>query len=210
MEEVEAVHRCCDAGPAGVADGGHSGGKVDEVHDFAAEDVAEPIGVVGESDLGVLGEGFADWFALHECLGGLAASIAFGVSGGLPGQDVPWRVGEGAGRGGVFEAAVRERMMVALDDPRDGERVAGVAGDGEADGVGAVGVGKLGAGAAGVAEVAERPERGVVWSHDAVGDGAAEAGILVAEREHGVADVGGGGSPLDGKKVGARHLRQVW
>jgi hypothetical protein len=46
---------------AGVAIGGHGPDEVDKVHQAAAEQVAEGVGVVGQDELGHLGLGFGDF-----------------------------------------------------------------------------------------------------------------------------------------------------
>jgi hypothetical protein len=46
---------------AGVAIGGHGSDEVDEVHEAAAEQVAEGIGVIRQDELGHLGLRFGDF-----------------------------------------------------------------------------------------------------------------------------------------------------
>ena len=53
-------------GPPRVADRGHRGGQVHQVHHFSAEDVAQAIGVVGQRQFRVFGDRFAYRFALHK------------------------------------------------------------------------------------------------------------------------------------------------
>ena len=56
MQEVKAVDRRRDAGPAGVPDRRHGGREVDQVHDFPAEDVSQTVGVGGQRQFRVLGD----------------------------------------------------------------------------------------------------------------------------------------------------------
>ena len=59
-DEIEMVHGSSDDGGAGVTAGGHGSGEIDELHEAAAEEVAEGVGVAGEDDLGALGLGVGD------------------------------------------------------------------------------------------------------------------------------------------------------
>ena len=63
VQEVKAVDRSGDDRPAGVAHGGHGRGEIDQVHDLAAQHVAQTVGIVGKRQLDVFGGGIADWFA---------------------------------------------------------------------------------------------------------------------------------------------------
>ena len=65
VKEVEAVDRRGDAGLPCMANGGHCGGEVDKMHDFAAENVAEGVGFCWQRKLGVLRDGFTDGLSLH-------------------------------------------------------------------------------------------------------------------------------------------------
>ena len=47
LDEVDVIHGGGDDMGAGVAIGGHGAGQVDEVHETAAEEIAERVGVVG-------------------------------------------------------------------------------------------------------------------------------------------------------------------
>ena len=51
LDEVDVVHRGGDHVGTRVAVGGHGAGEVDEVHQAAAEQVAEGVGIVGQNDL---------------------------------------------------------------------------------------------------------------------------------------------------------------
>ena len=53
-DEVDVVHRGSDDVGAGVAIGGHRSHEVDEMHEPAAEQIAEGVGVVGQDQLGHL------------------------------------------------------------------------------------------------------------------------------------------------------------
>ena len=51
LDEVDVVHGGGDDVGARVTIGGHGAGEVDEVHEAAAEQVAQGVGVVGQDDL---------------------------------------------------------------------------------------------------------------------------------------------------------------
>jgi hypothetical protein len=53
QQERHVINGRGDDGHAGVAKGGGGGGDIDEVHDAATDEVAEGIGVIGESHFGV-------------------------------------------------------------------------------------------------------------------------------------------------------------
>src|SRR6201998_1551580 len=55
LDEVDVIHCRGDAMSAGVVIGGEWAGQVDEVHQAAAEEVAQGVGVVGQDDLSHLG-----------------------------------------------------------------------------------------------------------------------------------------------------------
>ena len=57
LDEVDVIHGRGDDVGARVAIGGDGAGEVDEVHEAAAEQIAEGVGVVGEDDLSHLGLG---------------------------------------------------------------------------------------------------------------------------------------------------------
>jgi hypothetical protein len=59
-DEVEVVHGGGDGEGAGVAAGGHGTDEVDELHEAAAEKIAERVAVGGEDNLAALGLGVAD------------------------------------------------------------------------------------------------------------------------------------------------------
>jgi len=91
-DEVDVVHRGGDDVGAGVAIGGHGSDEVDVMHEAAAEQVAEGVGVVGQDYFGHLrlrlggpadGEGvavqFHGWLAFNRVL--LSVSISsLGIS----------------------------------------------------------------------------------------------------------------------------------
>ena len=54
-----------DHGVAGVTHGGDCSGQIDQVHDFAAEEVAERVGIVGQGEFRVVRDRFADEFSGH-------------------------------------------------------------------------------------------------------------------------------------------------
>jgi hypothetical protein len=60
-DEVEVVHGDGDGDGAGVAAGGHGADEVDELHEAAAEEVAEGVGIARKDDLGALGLARTDW-----------------------------------------------------------------------------------------------------------------------------------------------------
>jgi hypothetical protein len=60
-DEVDVVHGGGDDVGAGVAISGHGSDEVDKVHEAAAEQVAEGVGVVGQDELGHLGLRFGDF-----------------------------------------------------------------------------------------------------------------------------------------------------
>jgi hypothetical protein len=63
MEELQPVHGCGHEQAAGVAVAGDGGGDVDEVHDGAAEDESERVGVVRQDDLHHFGGGLRRAFS---------------------------------------------------------------------------------------------------------------------------------------------------
>jgi hypothetical protein len=211
MEEVQAVDSRSDAGASRVADGGHGGGKVDQVHDFAAENVAEHVRVIGQGDFRILGDGSANGFALHGrsvCV--FTAAVRLGISLRLTLESFAGgTLGKRAGGGRVIEDAVGEVMVVALDDVGDADAALMLGKDGEADRVGSVADGKTGAFAAGVAEVAEGPDGGFVGGGGLTGGRAADACPRIAEGEHRVARRDGARARLQGVKIGAGHRSEV-
>ncbi len=97
MQELKAIHRSGHHRLPRVAHGGHGGGDIDQVHDGAAENIAEGIVVIGERELRVFGGRFAHGFVRHQKLfylggqqflaaGFYAVKITCGVSGHLFGQ----------------------------------------------------------------------------------------------------------------------------
>ena len=54
LDEVDVVHGRGDDVGARVAIGGHGAGEIDKVHQAAAEQIAQSIGVVGQDNLGHL------------------------------------------------------------------------------------------------------------------------------------------------------------
>ena len=97
-------------------------------------------------------------------------------------------------------------MMVAFDHIGDADRGAGVARDREADGVGSVALRKARTASARIAEIAERPEHGLVGWSGTLRDGAADARPGVAERQHRVMRSSGADPRFDGIEIGARHF----
>jgi len=70
-DEVEVVHGGGDDDGPGVANGGDGADEVDELHQAAAKEVAEGVGVCGEDDFAALGLGLAHgsrrgWFFAHK------------------------------------------------------------------------------------------------------------------------------------------------
>src|SRR3569833_1467912 len=55
LDEIDMVHRCCDHMRPGVPICRDRSGEIDEVHEAAAEQVAERVCIVGEDDLSHLG-----------------------------------------------------------------------------------------------------------------------------------------------------------
>ena len=51
-DEVDVLHGSGDDVAAGVAVGGHGADEVDEVHEAAAEQIAQGVGIVGQDQLG--------------------------------------------------------------------------------------------------------------------------------------------------------------
>ena len=100
VKEVKAIDGSGDDGVAGMAHGGHGAGEVDEVHDFAAEDGAEAVGVVGKGEFGVFRNGVADWFTVvcHVIDGCRSGAVGFGFAAKVAGDigaslDIEKRVG---------------------------------------------------------------------------------------------------------------------
>ena len=60
VEKMQAIHGSGDHGPPGVAHSRHGAGQIDQVHDLAAEDVAQAVGIVGQRQLRVFGVRFAN------------------------------------------------------------------------------------------------------------------------------------------------------
>jgi hypothetical protein len=87
--EVEVVHGGGDGEGAGVAAGGHGSDEVDELHEAAAEEVAEGVGVGGEDDLAALGLRGAHGTGLGSF--GHSSIVLAGV-GGEEGGDGWWLV----------------------------------------------------------------------------------------------------------------------
>ena len=93
---------------------------------------------------------------------GFSPQVTGHIGARLPVQSFRgWRRNAGRGRAREFEAPVRERMVVSLNDVADLDGAAVVARDREANGVGPAipfTGGETRAGAPGVAQVAERRE----------------------------------------------------
>jgi len=77
---------------------------------------------------------------------------------------------------------MRERMVILLDNVVESKGGAIVAGNGEANSIGAIAIRKPAAGAAGVPEVAESAQSGGVWLRFKFGNRAAVARPMATQR----------------------------
>ncbi len=54
MNEIHMIDRRRDHDVTAMPGGRDGAGEIDDVHDFAAEQIAEPVGVVGQSEFRIL------------------------------------------------------------------------------------------------------------------------------------------------------------
>lgn len=92
-----------------------------------------------------------------------APKVAFYIRLRLPlKRGIDGRLDPLAGGNRAHHRTMSEWVMIALHHIVDAQGIAGVAGNGKADGVGTIARGKSRAGAACVSQVAALPERGVI------------------------------------------------
>ena len=108
--------------------------------------------------------------------------------------------------GREFQWAVGLRVVIAFEDVIEVQSLGVVAGDGEADRVGAIVFGKTGAASAGIAQVAEGQKGGIVRLEGLVRNGPAYALPGVAQGQHGGVRTVGLAACLHGMKVRAGHF----
>jgi len=76
VKELKAVDGNRDYGKSRMANGGHGSGQIDQMHDFAAENISQKVNVVGKREFGIFGVRFADGLSLDHRICGVPGAPA--------------------------------------------------------------------------------------------------------------------------------------